>query len=72
KESKRKYDEITHPPSTTDDENGDKNDNGGKMNNEVSTSTSMTGDANLLEEGETSHPLKKVKILEQIDENWSK
>lgn len=32
----------------------------------------MTGDANLLEEGETSHPLKKVKILEQIDENWSK
>lgn len=72
KESKRKYDEITHPPSTTDDENGDKNDNGGKMNNELSTSTSMTGDANLLEEGETSRPLKKVKILEQIDENWSK
>ncbi|CAI4034258.1 hypothetical protein SMKI_10G0430 [Saccharomyces mikatae IFO 1815] len=65
KESKRKYDEITHPPGTTDD------DNGGKMKNNINTSTNGTDDI-LLEEDETSRPLKKIKILEQIDENWSK
>ncbi|QHS74088.1 Swi3p [Saccharomyces paradoxus] len=66
KESKRKYDEITHPSNTTD------NDNCGKTNNKISTSTNRTGDDNLLDDDETSRPLKKVKILEQIDENWSK
>lgn len=66
KESKRKHDEITHPANTTDNDNSD------KTNNKISTSTNRTGDDNLLDEGETSRPLKKVKILEQIDENWSK
>ncbi|EJS43209.1 swi3p [Saccharomyces arboricola H-6] len=62
KESKRKYDEITHSSNTPDNE---------ESNNNIKTSPSKA-DESLLEKDETSPPLKKIKILEQIDKNWSK
>ncbi|CAI4043491.1 hypothetical protein SKDZ_10G0420 [Saccharomyces kudriavzevii ZP591] len=65
KESKRKYDEITNSSNVLDNDNGD------KSNKNTETSSDRAAE-NLLEEDETSRPLKKLKILEQIDKNWSK
>lgn len=63
KESKRKYDDISRLSNTPDNDNGDKN------NKNIDPNES---DENLLDYDETSRPLKKVKILERIDKNWSK
>lgn len=43
--------------------------NGDKNNKNIDPNES---DENLLDYDETSRPLKKVKILERIDKNWSK
>ncbi|CAI4061388.1 hypothetical protein N7582_001881 [Saccharomyces uvarum] len=63
KESKRKYDDISRLSNTPDNDSGDKN------NKNIDPNES---DENLLDYDETSRPLKKVKILERIDKNWSK
>ncbi|QID85954.1 transcription factor [Saccharomyces pastorianus] len=65
KESKRKYDDISRLSNTPDNDNGD------KSNKNIEKSPDES-DENLLEYDETSRPLKKIKILEQIDKNWSK